>query len=255
MMHVLYSYNYVSQFVFCSHCFFPWSHSLLHHLNPVSSPSTRLCLTTCHLAFSCGSSSVFTCLAPPRCLHMLNTHLLQFYLFLESVSYSFALVSTLPPCVRPRRGGMNWCVSRVDRPSSRCLPTATLFPSCVAVFLCPVPLCLCLSLSPPLRSLPSFTLSRPLVSVSLIASVPRLLSPFLLFPPRDRPVRKIQPHVREQSDAVLSACMHAILSAHLHLCAFWCGKKKSESVRLCSKQTNRPGMIVTRPCFFFCCFF
>lgn len=163
-------------------------------------------------------------------------------LLLKSVSYYFALVSTLPPSVLPLCVEMNWCVSGVDHPSSRCLPTATLFPSCVAVFLCPVPLCLCLSLSPPPWSLPSFTLSRPLVSISPIASIPCLLSLFLLYPPETGLSGRFS-HLSASS--LMLFCLHACTLSWVHICTYvhFDVAKKKKRVKVCvcvpNKQTDR----------------
>lgn len=155
---------------------------------------------------------------------MLLTHLLLVFLFLNYMSSSSSLLSTLPTSVFPYWAELNWCVSWVDHPSSCCLPTATLFPSCVAVFLCPPHppphTHLCLSLSPPLYSLPSFTLSCLLFSLSLSLHPSHVGSHRLLFP-LETGCQEDSTLV-QQSDVALSACvhvhvLHATLSAHLHM--------------------------------------
>lgn len=156
-----------------------------------------------HSASIHKSSPVFfhsTLLSPYVALTLMS-------LFLDHMSFSFPLYPTLPPSVLPLCGEMKWSVSWVYHPSSCCLPTATLFPSCVSAFLSPFPFAsFCHSHRPFLFChLSLYHVYSSLFLSHWIHSISAATLSFIS--PPDRPVRKIQPLVHMQSGVVLSACV------------------------------------------------
>lgn len=168
----------------------------------------------CHLPHMLSSMSlpVFALLFLGYCPFMFLLHLSH-----ACFKPHVLLFSTVLPSVLPLDGEMSWCVSWADHPSSCCLPTATRFPSCVAVFLCFFPSAFaCHSHDPSLH----LSLYHVCSSLFLSHCIHPMSAPAVSFiSPKDRPVRKIQPLVHKQPDVVLSArvhVLHAILSSHLH---------------------------------------
>lgn len=207
------------QSVFLSHSsslFRPVTRWVSHHVPP----SIRLSMSS---AFS------FHLAVPLRCPHTSPC------LFLNHMSFSFPVCPTLPPSVLPLCGEMNWCVSWVDHPSSCCLPTATLFPSCVAVFLAP------LLPSPPACHSPCpsifchLSLYHVYSLLFLSHCIHSVSAPTLSFISlRDGPVRKIQPLVHKQSAVVLSACVMCARSArHVESTFVYVCVSDKERVREC----------------------
>lgn len=164
--------------------------------------------TICFLSYTIHCITV-----PPSTSHpvffystLLSPYVALMFLFLDHMSFSFLFYPTLPPSVLPLCGEMKWSVSWVYHPSSCCLPTATLFPSCVSAFLSPFPFAsFCHSHRPSLLfHLSLYHVYSPLFLSHWIHSISAATLSFIS--PTDRPVRKIQPLVHMQSGVVLSAC-------------------------------------------------
>ena len=198
------------------------------HTNSVKSSFFHLALSL-HLPhlLSPVTLSVFTHLFSPCSPFM--PHTLIPCLFLNHMSFSLPLLSILHPSVLPLGGEMNWCVSWVDHPSSCCLPTATLFPSCVAVFLCLFPSAsACHSLRP--STLCRLSLYHVGSSLFLSHCFHPMPTPNVTFiPPWDRSVRKIQPHVHKQSDVALHVYVPLFCTLFwvpICTCVRWSGKER-----------------------------
>lgn len=196
------------------------SHTFLHH-----HPCSSLAL----------SASFF--LHPAVSLHFSHACL--------SVSQQHALSFTLaiPPSLHLSRRSAVICSDvsgELIIPSSCCLPTTTLFPSCVTV--APFPSCLCLSLSLPLSFPSSFTISCLLPSPALSSLPLHLHSHPLSYFPEHRHVMKIHPLVHKQSDAVPSDCC-TICWVLICICMRE-SQRKREGSPTCPLDVNqaRPGL-------------
>lgn len=169
--------------------------------------------TICFLSYTIHCITV-----PPSTSHpvffystLLSPYVALMFLFLDHMSFSFLFYPTLPPSVLPLCGEMKWSVSWVYHPSSCCLPTATLFPSCVSAFLSPFPFAsFCHSHRPSLFSIFHSIMSTPL-SFSLTESIPSLLPLSLLFPPQTGLSGRF---------SHLSTCSLVLFYLHVHVSVF-----------------------------------